>query len=70
MNYQHNPRSRYMADLWRCDSCRSEVDTQSHVLHCPAYNSLREDKDMNNFDHLVKYYSEVMSIRSKMGLKK
>ena len=68
MNFQHDPK--YMADLWRCDSCRSAVDTQSHVLHCPAYKSQRENKDISNFDDLVKYYSDVMVIRSKIGLKK
>ena len=23
--------------LWRCDSCLVEIESQSHILHCPAY---------------------------------
>ena len=68
MNYQHNPK--HMKDLWQCDSCRSAVDTQSHVLYCEAYKTLREDKDINNPEDIIKYFSEVMRIRSKLNLTK
>ena len=68
MNFQHD--IKYMADLWQCDSCRRAVDTQTHVLNCSAYQSQREDKDFGDFNDLVTYYSEVMQIRSKLGLKK
>ena len=68
MNFQYD--IKYMVDLWQCDSCRRAVDTQTHVLNCPAYQSQREDKDFGDFNDLVTYYSEVMQIRSKLGLKK
>ena len=53
MNYRNNPK--FKADLWLCDSCQSQIDTQSHVLFCPAYQILRADKDLDNDKHLVQY---------------
>ena len=68
MNYPSDPRNK--RDLWMCDSCQSEIDTQSHVLHCPAYAKLRQDRDLNNDSDICKYFVEVMRIRSKLGLTK
>ena len=65
MNYKND--SKFKRDLWRCDSCQREVDTQTHVLSCPAYRSLREDKDMNNFEDLAKYLAQVLKIREHFG---
>ena len=53
--------------LWMCDSCQSEVDTQTHVLYCPAYKKLREDKDLNSDQDLVKYLAQVLKIREHFG---
>ena len=33
-NYKH--QQNYAEELWRCSSCLSSIDTQSHVLFCPA----------------------------------
>ena len=46
----------------------SAVEDTSHVLHCVAYRKLREGKDMKNMRDLASYYSEVMRIRSKVGV--
>ena len=39
----------------------------AHVLHCPAYQSLRTGKDIENEKDVVKYYMEVMEWRSRSG---
>jgi hypothetical protein len=38
MNYMNNPK--YKAELWSCDSCETHIDSQSHILYCPAYKQL------------------------------
>ena len=51
-------------------SCRRSIDTQSHVMICPAYRKLREGKDAGNDKDLVEYLVEVMKIRERMGFRK
>ena len=34
-NYKHD--AKHIEELWRCDSCLSAIDTQSHILWCPTY---------------------------------
>ena len=52
-----------------CKVCRIEgsVETQSHIIYCQAYQHLRGDVDMESDKGLVKYYRDVMSIRSRMS---
>ena len=57
---------KFSHDLWRCNDCRA-IDTMAHVLHCPAYQSLRTGKDIENEKDVVKYYMEVMEWRSRNG---
>ena len=64
-NYR-NDRA-YTRDLWKCDSCRTMIDTQSHVLWCHSYKNLRMDKDLENDKDLVNYIQDVLKIRSKMN---
>ena len=33
---------------YRCDSCESEQDENTHVLHCFAYKELRDGKSLKN----------------------
>ena len=54
----------------KCDSCLTQVETQAHVLTCPAYNKLREGLQLDKQDDLVKYYREVFMARDKKGNKK
>ena len=54
----------------QCDSCLAQVETQAHVLVCPAYDKLREGLQLNNQDDLVKYYREVLMLRDKKVIKK
>ena len=53
-----------------CDSCQSqEVESQSHVLRCPAYDKLRVGLDLTKQDDLIRYYREVLAHRDKKGTK-
>ena len=51
-------------NLWRCDFCRS-LDSQSHIMWCPAFVSLREGKNLHDNDDLILYVQQVMKIRSQ-----
>ena len=67
-NYKNDPINQ--ATLWRCDSCRSAIDTQGHILWCPAYSELREGKDIKNEKHLIEYVKKVLQIRDKLQITK
>ena len=66
MNYLNNPM--FKAERWRCDSCQSCVDSQSHNLYCPAYQQLREGKSLSSDQDIVSYFKEVLAIRLKLNL--
>ena len=66
MNYKNKPE--YKAEKYLCDSCESEVDLSTHVLYCPSYASLRENKSLNNDSDLALYLQKVLEIRSKLRL--
>ena len=68
MNSMNNPA--YKNDLWRCDSCESCIDSQSHILYCPAYKKLREGKNLSSDEDIVTYFKEVMQIRMNLNLNK
>jgi len=68
MNYSSMPK--YSEDLWKCDSCRTKIDTQSHVLWCPSYSNLREGKNLDSDKDLCEYLQEVFKIRHKLELLK
>ena len=57
LNFKNNPQ--YREEKFLCDSCESEVDNNTHVLHCYSYAELREDKDLNNDVHLAQYLQKV-----------
>ena len=60
-NVKMNQKSdkRYANELWKCDFCLS-IDSQSHIVWCPAFASLREGKNLANDLDLVKYFQAVM----------
>ena len=57
-------------DNWQCDSCEKSIDTQSHILWCPAYQNLREGKSLDSDDDLIEYITKVMLIREKLNLRR
>ena len=60
MNFKSN--EKYAKELWKCDYCMS-VDSQAHIMWCPAFSSLREGKNLHCDKDLVSYIQEVMKIR-------
>ena len=64
MNFKSDPRNS--RELWRCDGCRRTVESQPHILHCPAYKTLREGRDVNVDKDLIKYVQDVLVVREKM----
>jgi len=55
------------AALWRCSSC-GYVDSQSHLLHCPAFQVLREGKSLDSDLDLVEYFTQVLNMREVLDL--
>ena len=60
MNYSSDPI--YTKELWKCSGC-SSIDTESHLLWCPSYASLRLNLDLSNNKDLAKYLQEILKIR-------
>ena len=50
--------------LWKCEEC-GNVDSQSHIIWCPFFASLREGKSLDSDQDLVKYFIEVFKIRKE-----
>ena len=48
--------------LWKCSEC-GNVDSQSHIVWCPFFATLREGKSLESDLDLVKYFQEVLKIR-------
>ena len=53
--------------LWQCSGC-GNIDTQAHIIWCPAYQDLREEKSLNSNTDLVHYFKKVMHIRETLDL--
>ena len=68
MNFLNDPK--FKADMWRCDSCEKCIDSQSHILYCPAYIQLREEKSLSSDQDIVDYFKEVLRIRTKLNIDK
>jgi len=67
-NYKHMPQNE--KSLWKCDSCQTPIESQSHIMWCPSYSELRIGKDINNDSDLIEYVKKVMKIRDKLNLTK
>ena len=50
-NFKNDKKNQQ--ELWRSDSFLVEIESQSHILHCPAYQQLRENKSLENQDDLI-----------------
>ena len=64
-----NKRS-YRDELWRCDSCKRSIETQSHLLWCPTYKNLREGKNLESDKDLVEYIQQVLKYREDNNLER
>ena len=63
-------RKDYSEDLWVCDSCETAIESQSHVLWCPAYRELRENKDLSPNKDFAEYMGNFMRIRNELKLRR
>ena len=72
MNFPSDPE--FTRQLWTCSGCSDGVDgdrvdgcrdTQQHVMICPGYAGLREDKDLEDDKDLVHYFSQVIKRRQE-----
>ena len=63
MNQRSQPTYAYQ--LWACDECGC-VDTQSHIMWCPSYATLREGLDVDNDLDVVHYFQKVVKIREAL----
>ena len=63
MNFKND--RKYKQNQWKCQDCQIP-DTQDHIVRCPAYQSLRADKDLSNDKDLVSYFRKVIKIREKL----
>ena len=61
MNFKSDPS--FAANLWTCQGCSMDRDTQEHVVRCPAYSGLRENLDLDEDGDLCAYFKEVIKIR-------
>ena len=66
MNRKSDPS--YAAKLWKCYGCHS-LDTQSHIIWCPAFAPLREGLDVNNDKDIVHYFQQVFRLRDDLDSK-
>ena len=60
MNMKSSPK--FANELWKCDDCLS-LDSQSHIMWCPAYAPLREGKSLKSDADLVEYFQAVIKLR-------
>ena len=67
-NFKSSPENEQK--LWQCDSCQRQIETQSHMMSCPAYENFRSDKDLNCDEDLVKYFKQVLQVRDNLNLLK
>ena len=63
MNQSSEPVNK--ATLWKCEAC-GYVDTQSHLIYCPAFKDIREGKNLESDNDLVDYFSKVIKIREEI----
>ena len=65
MNQKNN--REFAEKLWKCDGC-GNLDTQCHLMWCPAYAPLREGLDIDSDVDVVKYFQEVFKLRETLPL--
>ena len=63
MNFKQKYKNNY-----KCDSCQSEVDENTHVLHCESYKDLRVGMDLQSDTNLGQYLQKVLLIRTRLKL--
>ena len=62
LNYKNDPANK--KKMWKCDDCQS-IDSQEHILWCPAYSLLRHEKNLEDDRDLTRYFLQVLRFRDK-----
>ena len=65
MNQSSEPQNKN--SLWKCSAC-GYVETQTHILHCPAYQELRDGKSLESDEDLAVYFRDVLKLRDSNDL--
>ena len=60
-----NHKNMYKGKDMRCEGCKQDIDTQSHVLVCNTYSDLRVDMDLSDEDDMIGYFRKVLKRRMK-----
>ena len=63
-----NFKQKYQKEGLLCDSCETKIDENTHILHCPSYFLLRQNRNINDDTDLAEYLREVLEIRGKLRL--
>ena len=59
-------KGRYGRENLGCEACSTgDVESQSHVLQCTAYEDLREGRDLDKDRDMIAYFREVLKRRLK-----
>ena len=53
--------------LWKCQAC-GFIETQTHIIHCPAYKELREGKSLDSDEDVAEYFGKVLKFRDQLKL--
>ena len=62
LEFKVNMKGRYANNL-SCEACSSsELESQTHILSCPAYAELRYGLDLTKDKDRVIYFSQVMKL--------
>ena len=60
LEVKNNFKGGSTANNLMCDSCESSLETQDHILFCPAYSDIRMDMDLGCDMYLVNYVRQVL----------
>ena len=56
----------FATKLWKCEACLN-LDSQSHLMWCPDYASLREGLDIDNDLDVGHYIQNVFKIQENLN---
>lgn len=62
LNYKNDPSNK--RTMWECNDCNS-IDSQEHILWCPAYQEFRVNKDLDSDKDLTRYFQQVLIYRDE-----
>ena len=54
---------KFTANSWLCVGCNGSLDTQTHVILCNSYETVRTGLNLDHEKDLVKYFQEIVKLR-------